>query len=246
MNHKDAGIFQAYINERIQCDVQAAFLGRPSADAILKSVSHMSRDVDPRAPTKLTNNEVNSLKTHPLVVELRQRRDTISQEAKRIHGTLKKAEVAGSMIYKLYKQATSDLEQAKKRLIRERVQESRTEFFDRIETEDARRQLSLSALDLKEEEWKPLQVEHTLMERRHVAKLLCEPRSELTPRERVDYRANTINALVSLCQKKEVPQKPRTGRSRDWGILPSPDPTPKASVTGQRYCPLCSRPQSIA
>ena len=71
MNHKDAGIFQVYINERIQCDVQAAFLGRPSADAILKSVSHMSRGVDPRAPTNLTNNEVNSLKTHPLVVELR-------------------------------------------------------------------------------------------------------------------------------------------------------------------------------
>jgi len=61
MNHKDAGTF----HERMQCDVQAAFLGRPSADAILKSVSHMSRDVDPRAPIKLANNEVNSLKTHP-------------------------------------------------------------------------------------------------------------------------------------------------------------------------------------
>ena len=29
MGHKDAGIFQAYINERVQCDVQAAFSGRP-------------------------------------------------------------------------------------------------------------------------------------------------------------------------------------------------------------------------
>ena len=33
MNHRDAGIFQAYLNERVRCDVQAAFLGRPSADA---------------------------------------------------------------------------------------------------------------------------------------------------------------------------------------------------------------------
>ena len=70
---------------------------RPSADAILKSVSHMSCDVDPRAPTKLTDYEVNSLKTHPLIVELRERRDTISQEAQRMHGTLKKAEAVGSM-----------------------------------------------------------------------------------------------------------------------------------------------------
>ena len=37
MNHRDAGIFQAYLNERVRCDVQAAFLGRPSADALIKT-----------------------------------------------------------------------------------------------------------------------------------------------------------------------------------------------------------------
>jgi len=29
MNHRDARTFQAYLNERVRCDVQAAFLGRP-------------------------------------------------------------------------------------------------------------------------------------------------------------------------------------------------------------------------
>ena len=67
------------------------------------------------------------------------------------------------------------------------------------------------------------------MERRHVAELLCESPSELIPRERINYRANIINALISLCQKKEVPQKLRTGCSRDWGILPTPGLTPKVS-----------------
>jgi Protein of unknown function (DUF3435) len=54
MNHKDAGIFQAYLNEQALCNVQAAFLGRPSADALIKAASHMSRYVDPRAPTELS------------------------------------------------------------------------------------------------------------------------------------------------------------------------------------------------
>jgi hypothetical protein len=36
MNHRDASIFQAYLNERVRCDVQAAFLGRPSAGALIK------------------------------------------------------------------------------------------------------------------------------------------------------------------------------------------------------------------
>jgi len=34
-NHRDAGIFQAYLKERVRCDVQAAFLGRPSDDALI-------------------------------------------------------------------------------------------------------------------------------------------------------------------------------------------------------------------
>src|SRR5271155_2523251 len=71
MNHRDAGIFQAYLNERVRCDVQAAFLGRPSADALIKATGHISRLVDPRAPVGLTDSQVNSLKTNPRVVEYR-------------------------------------------------------------------------------------------------------------------------------------------------------------------------------
>ncbi|KAM7209859.1 hypothetical protein V8F06_014760 [Rhypophila decipiens] len=30
MNHKNAGIYQAYINQQVQCETIAAFIGRPS------------------------------------------------------------------------------------------------------------------------------------------------------------------------------------------------------------------------
>jgi Protein of unknown function (DUF3435) len=229
MSHRDAGIFQAYINERIQCDVQAAFLGRPSADALLKSISHMNRDVDPRAPIKLTQCEVDELKIRPLIVELRQRRDTLSKEARTLHGTLKKAKTAESVVYKLYKEADSDLKNAKMNLKRSRLQESRAEFFDRIETEDARRQLNMLALDLKEEEWKPIQAELTLPERRRVAEILCKSPSDLTPQGKVNHRILAIEALVSLCHKKELPQKQKICRDRNWGVLPTPEPTIKHS-----------------
>lgn len=97
MGHKDAGIFQAYINERVQCDVQAAFLGRPSEDALFKSLGHMSRDIDPRAPTQLTGEHINELKQHPLIVDLRERRDALSREVRREYGTLKMARAKGSV-----------------------------------------------------------------------------------------------------------------------------------------------------
>lgn len=227
MGHINAGIFQAYMNERIQCDVQAAFLGRPSADALLKSISHMSRDVDSRAPTELTDDQKNSLKTHPLIVELRGRRDAISAEAQRMYGTLENAKKNDPKIYALYRGAQAQFDSTKKSLEREKKQETRLQFFDRIETEDAQRQLSLLALDLKEEEWKPTHVKHTLPERRRAAELLCNPPSDLTPPGKVRYRAATIDALVSLCRKQELPQKPSKGRDYGWGILPVPEPIPK-------------------
>lgn len=41
MGHKDAGVYQAYINERVLADVEAAFLGRPSDTALLTPPSLM-------------------------------------------------------------------------------------------------------------------------------------------------------------------------------------------------------------
>ena len=71
---------------------------RPSADAFFKPISHMRRDVDPHAPTELTDFEVDSINAHPLIVELREQRDNFSREARRIHKTLKIVEAVGSKI----------------------------------------------------------------------------------------------------------------------------------------------------
>jgi Protein of unknown function (DUF3435) len=70
MNHMDARIYQAYINQRVQCDVQAAFLKRPSADGIQKALTHMRRAADPRALTKRTAS-LKGIKSHPDIVACR-------------------------------------------------------------------------------------------------------------------------------------------------------------------------------
>src|SRR5689334_12999632 len=100
MNHRDAGIFQAYINERVRFDVQAAFLGKPSADAIIRVTSHMSRYVDPRAPVALTESEVNNLKTHTTIVKYRELRDSLSRTLRTTYGTINNGK--GTELYKMY------------------------------------------------------------------------------------------------------------------------------------------------
>ncbi len=80
MSHRDAGIFQAYINQRVQCHVQAAFLGQPSATVVWKAVSHRSRFVDPRAPKQLSTEAAAELRLDPEVGKLKELRDHLSRE----------------------------------------------------------------------------------------------------------------------------------------------------------------------
>jgi hypothetical protein len=253
MNHKDAGIFQAYINERVQCDVQAAFLGRPSADAVFKVISHVSRFADPRALSELTDSGLNSLIRHPDIVKFRQIRDSLSQEAQREFGTVKAARAHGSKIWKMYDRANADLHCAKVKLRKSAKLETRDHFFETIDTEELNAQgqdlsLDLSLLDLDEKDWKPEKVEHRLEERRRVAELLCEqPPGEEGSLER---RVRTIEALVALCRVQETPAQQKRVYDRTWGIIdqdttsdhepPSElEPLPFPMTYTSKQCPFC-------
>jgi len=245
MNHKDAGIFQAYINQRVQCDVQAAFLGRPSADALLKTVSHMSRLADPRAPTKRSVS-TSEIKTHPDIVKYRQLQDSLSQEARHAFGSIKNAKAQGSKIYQLYKEAGDALQCSKVKLRKTAVKESRNQFFDTIDTHEINKQLDLSLLDLNVTEWTPPKVEHCLTERKRVAGLLCQ---EPTHKASLGDRIETITALVALCRVQEAPREQNCTHDRTWGIKKNttPEPDPVSLTCPSRQCLFCykqlSRPR---
>ncbi|KAM4062535.1 FluG domain-containing protein [Hirsutella rhossiliensis] len=78
MCHINAATYQAYINQRVQCDTVAAFLGRPSNKALLKAAGHMSRHADPRAPTDASAIELRKIKTNPTLVSLIGLRDSLT------------------------------------------------------------------------------------------------------------------------------------------------------------------------
>jgi hypothetical protein len=141
-----------------------------------------------------------------------------------MYGTLQKAEKAGDVMFAMYKEAGSNLNNAKTRLRNQKLRESRAEFFDKIETEDARRQLERIALGVKEEDWQPAEVSHSLPERKLVADLLCTSQSKFTDQEMVNHRADCIDALVSLGRRKQIPERRQISRDRIWGILPASQP----------------------
>jgi Protein of unknown function (DUF3435) len=216
MCHRDAGIYQAYINQRVQCNVQAAFLGQPSSRALFKAVSHMSRHANPRAPTNLPSEEVDALKADPAIIQLRQLRDQLSLQARKDSGTLKKAEAEGSKIYQMYVKADRALRSAKKTTINSAKKAARQQFFNTISTIEINKQLDLSILDLNEGDWEPKKVEHKLEERRVVADLTCNDTNDFSDQDKLHHRICTANTLVALCRKKDNPLRHRPDRS--WGI----------------------------
>lgn len=77
MGHSHSGIFQFYLNQKVKCDVQAAFLGVPSQDTLLRTVGHMSYTMDPNAPTELTEEDKARVSNHPKVAQNKQKLATL-------------------------------------------------------------------------------------------------------------------------------------------------------------------------
>ncbi|KAK5239980.1 hypothetical protein LTR40_007193, partial [Exophiala xenobiotica] len=150
MCHRDAGVYQVYINQRVQCDVQAAFLGQPSSKALFKALTHMSRHADPRAPTELLSDDVDALKFDPVIVQLRELRDRLTSEARQESGSLKQAENGGTKIYQMYNEVDRALGSAKATAIKSAKKAARQQFFNTISTIEINKQLDLSMLDLNE------------------------------------------------------------------------------------------------
>jgi hypothetical protein len=235
MSHRDAGIFQAYINQRVQCHVQAAFLGQPSAKALLKAVTHMSRHVDPRAPAGLTAEAAAELRLDPEVGKLKELRDHLSREVQSQSGTIKKAEQAGTKLYQMYKKASDALRCAKQKLVNSAKKCSRTQYFNTIDTIEINKQLEdHTQLGLDADEWTAPVVEHQLKERQEVASLIPVDMTQLDDQTKVEHRIRTGNALLALCRKKEPPRRRKPARSE-------PAPPPASQTCAKTQCIFCFR-----
>lgn len=205
MCHINAATYQAYINQRVQCDTVGAFLGRPSNKALLKAAGHMSRHADPRAPTNASAIELEKIKTHPTLVNLIRLRDALSHEIRRESGTIKAAEEGGSRLYEMYRTVENKVRSTRSYLRKLAKVTTRGEFFDTIHTIEINAQLkdeSHAFLDLKPEAWQPQQT-YGLEERRLLAELICADSAKLDDEMRLKHRLYTTNAMVSLGSKKE-------------------------------------------
>lgn len=192
-----SGVFNgAYINERVRFDVQSAVLERPSADGVLRVLTHMSLMRDPRAPIHAPDDILAALPPDQEIVALEQERDRLKAGAYQVRGTDVEAEVL---------RLTAAINTAKTRRRNIIDEEYRADYFRRRPTEDIERQNNGE----EEEEYIPLVVEYQIPQRAHVVDLICTRITDMTPEAAVGWRIQTADLLTALCGCREVASRYR-------------------------------------
>jgi len=134
----------AYINEWVQFDVLSAVLERPSADGVLRMLTHMSLMRDTRALVHVPDDVLAALPPDPAIVDLKQQRERLKAGVYRIQGTEIEKEVW---------QLTAAINSAKNRRRKVISEEYRADYFRCRPTEDIERH---NSGHIEEEYVKPL------------------------------------------------------------------------------------------
>ncbi|KID95572.1 hypothetical protein MAJ_08431, partial [Metarhizium majus ARSEF 297] len=180
MCHINAATYQAYINQRVQLDLMAAFLGRPSKSALMKAASHMSRLVKP--------------------INLRH---TLSDEVRREAGTIRDAQQKRTKLFELYYEANAHVRSVRSHLRKRAATRTRENFFNTINTLEINSQLKGETfLDLGQGGWQP-QASYNLKERKMAAELICADIEHLDDETRLKHRIYSVHSLVALGKMRE-------------------------------------------
>jgi Protein of unknown function (DUF3435) len=177
MNHQDAHIYQAYINENVGCDTQSAFLGRPSQRAIIDEFSTMGYRRDRRAPTELTDAERESLKNHPSILELRGKLKDIKERLKDSDSGMDEED--REALYEQKVELNMKIHRTKVALHRDAKRIKRRNYFDTVDVDEIERQLACGG---DEDEGggqggvdqKPERLTHQLPERKELVRLFFD------------------------------------------------------------------------
>ncbi|KAG4430257.1 hypothetical protein IFR05_014253 [Cadophora sp. M221] len=223
----------AYINERVRFDVQSAVLERPSADGVLRMLTHMSLMRDPRAPIHVPDDVLAALPPDPNITALEQEREKLKAGAYRVQGTDVEAEV---------RRLTTAIGSARSRRRNIISEEYRADYFRRRPTEDIERQ---NRGQEEEEHIEPL-VQYHIPQRRQLVDLICTRITDITLQDAVDRRIETAELMQALCGCREVASRyrlPVAQPSRTFFKEESPEVGPLAPifplVCGKTQCLFC-------
>ncbi|RYO96122.1 hypothetical protein DL764_007526 [Monosporascus ibericus] len=188
----------ASINEKVQFDLQNAFLDESLEDGLVTLFTRISIMRDPRASYDMVPEEVwNALPLDPDIAKLVTQRTRLKNGKYRMRGTDQEGEV---------QRLTKEIK--KKRAQRNKAlrQEYRKYYFHNRPTWDIERQLAEGAAEELEEDIQP-PIQLCIPERAQLAEILCHQPDNLNANDLRSLRTKAAELLSTLCNKKETAKR---------------------------------------
>ncbi|KAI9717340.1 MAG: hypothetical protein M1828_007228 [Chrysothrix sp. TS-e1954] len=237
MGHRNARTFEFYRNQRVKCDVQAAFLGQPSETTLMKALGQMSLTVNPDAPTELTLEQKKTLMDNPTISKLRRKRDEIKMAAEAVSGEQQ------SDLWKKKCLAETNLQAAKVRLRANALQRAREQFFRNADTHDIDTQFGATAENTEHHAPLPA-LKYQTKERARMVRLLAQPEEGLSDERRLTRRIDFVRSMMELCDRKEARCRPTDPIAPKYEEEPPSPSIPKRIDRRQCLFCLCDKRKS--
>ncbi|KZL63688.1 FluG domain-containing protein [Colletotrichum tofieldiae] len=226
---KFATFHGAYLNEKVNFDLQNTFLEENTEGQLYKLFSHVSLTRDPRATRDMVPEAVwKNLPADPEIMDLERQRQELKGGQYRVQGMENEAKI---------RQLTEKINTKRDQRDKKVVKAYRSYYFYNRSTWDIERQ----ACGIEDEEYVEPAISLTIPERARLAKILCHQPADCTHDKVMKFRVEAIDLMVTLFDKRETVRRDRT--RADCRPQPhteqQPQPKPIPLILDRNQCPDC-------
>ena len=208
-------VFERYYQSDFIGGLQSVVLLRPSQDALLRA-ARKSRNRDPSAPTKPSDNQLKAISRDQRILDLKEEKRELKQRIRLLAGRVKFAKDLYPELHEQHKEAGRSIERVRRRLRQEAKRSSREKYYQTMPTIEVDKQidqlLGNGQLDSEDDEdWNPPIPEYVFPERARIVDAFYGPEAETLEGEAaVARRIQVTKDMVALCRLWEP------GRRGKW------------------------------
>lgn len=233
MGQTRGDVFRFYVNQIVDVDTQSIFLETPSRNALLKLSSNSGLTRDPSAPQHLNDEQKNSIRKNPEILELEHQRDRSRKGIIAKYGKICLSR--GTPEHTEYNMIMREVRAKRKQLEKATLDQTYEEFFNNIGNQIIEANFRGNPLCFTP------QTSTVLPERKELADLEFKNRdaSTVSDEELLEDRIKSLEMRLHL-YKIQIP-RPLQTRFKTANVAVEnkfPDPFPPKSVSGLQ-CPYC-------
>jgi hypothetical protein len=223
----------------VEFDTAAAFLGRPSNEAVQKEARMTTLMADMTAPTGLSDKQKARIPNHPRIMRLVARSQRLTDKIKkRGHRSVRDAE--GTAMYDRKIKADADLNRARTRLREKLKRRGRKRHFRSSDTMVLNQQFGGRSSTAQQSTPRLTPPVYQIRERAALVPLICRSKADLTVEEEHARRLECIRLWIKWQDRQESQRRGKLASASKHHLVPEPlEIKTVPEKYGPTQCPFC-------